>query len=115
MPVASLNTAVICEKPLRDSERVLSSPGAAGQGRLDREGDLLFDLDRRQRRRGGIDLDLLVGDVGDGVDRQPRQCDAAEEHQDRRQRDDDPAALDLQTDDALNPGCAPPRPSRARP
>jgi len=27
MLVFSSNTAVICEKPLRDSERVLSSPG----------------------------------------------------------------------------------------
>lgn len=28
MSVRSVNTAVTCEKPLRDSERVLSRPGA---------------------------------------------------------------------------------------
>lgn len=39
-------------------------------GDLDREGDKLLDLLRRQRGRHGDDLNLVVGDVGHGIDRQ---------------------------------------------
>jgi hypothetical protein len=48
--------------------------------------DVLLDLDGRQRRGGGDDLDLDVGDVGDGVDRELER--RAHAHDDEQQRGD---------------------------
>ncbi|MGY3465752.1 hypothetical protein ACVW0I_002623 [Bradyrhizobium sp. LM6.11] len=42
--------------------------GRAGERRFDWKGDLFLDLDRRERGREGIDLDLDVGHIGDGID-----------------------------------------------
>ncbi len=42
----------------------------AGQGSFHGEGDAFFDLDGREARIDGVDLHLLVGDVGHRVDRQ---------------------------------------------
>ena len=50
----------------------------AGERGLDAEGDLLFDFDRRERRRDGVDLHLVVGDVGHRVDRYARERPCAE-------------------------------------
>ena len=58
----------------------------AGKRGLDREGDLLLDLDRRKRRRDGVDLHLVVGDVGNGVDRQLCQRKRAEARDDDAER-----------------------------
>ena len=60
------------EAVARERARVFEARDA-GERRLDREGDLLLDLDRRERRRDGVDLHLVVGDVGHRVDRQPRE------------------------------------------
>ena len=48
----------------------LVDAGQAVHRRLDREGQVLLDLERRQPGRAGQDRDLRVGDVGDRVDRQ---------------------------------------------
>jgi hypothetical protein len=42
--------------------------GRAGKCRFDRKRDLFLDLDRRERGREGIDPDLDVGHIGDGID-----------------------------------------------
>ena len=52
---------------------VVSQARDAGHGRLHREGDELFHLGRGQGSRDGVDLDLLVGDVGHRVDRQAHE------------------------------------------
>jgi hypothetical protein len=91
--------------------------GRAGQRGLDREGDLLLDFDRRQRGRDGVDLNLLVGDVGHRVDRQPGQPIDAEHGGDGAEGDDNPAAIDGKIDDRSNHVSARPRlrPFPARP
>ena len=89
------------EAVARERARVFQARDAGERG-LDRERDLLLDLDRRQRRRDGVDLHLVVGDVGHGVDRQPRQRTGAERGRDGAERDDEPAAADGEIDDALD-------------
>ena len=48
-------------------------PWRAGERGLNRKRNLLFYFERRERGRKGVDLDLNVGDIGNGVDRQPGQ------------------------------------------
>ena len=84
MSVESVKTAVICEMPCRESERVSTSPGNAGQRRLERKGDLALDLLRPERGRDAGHHHLTVGDVGHGVDRQPDELAQAEAEQHQR-------------------------------
>ena len=60
------------EPELRDGTHLLEA-GQPGDGLLDREGDLLLDLEGRERRRGGVDLDLDRRRVGKRIDRQTEQ------------------------------------------
>jgi len=68
----------------------------------------LFGLKRRIAGRLRIDLDLDVGDVGRGVDRQLLETPDADDgrHEDERQHD--PAMPDRQADDAFKHGDASP-------
>lgn len=57
---------------------------------LDREGDELLDLLRRERGRNGHDLHLVVGDVRHGIDRQGQhRVDAARQQEERGQTDEE--------------------------
>jgi hypothetical protein len=60
-----------------------------GHGALDRDGDVLFDFERRERRRRGDDLHLDVGDVRHGVDGERRGGAAPDEHEEERPEEDD--------------------------
>ena len=52
--------------------------GQAGHRGFDGVGHALFGFERGVTGCLGVDLDLDVGDVGDGVDRQPLKIDDAE-------------------------------------
>src|SRR3546814_6718625 len=71
----------------------------------------------RQGRRGNIDLNLVVGDVGHGVDRQATDRPASDDGGDHRHQQDKPAMRDRQGDDAVDqaqcPCSASPFPSSA--
>src|SRR3546814_19238032 len=56
--------------------------------------DQLLDFDRRKTRVNRIDLNLLVGDVGDGVDRQLGELPDSETRDDEEEEEDRPACLD---------------------
>jgi hypothetical protein len=60
---------------LRSSAVEMRKPAHGG---LDRKRDALFDFQRRVAQRPAIDLDLNVGDIGNGVDRKPREIPGAE-------------------------------------
>ncbi len=96
MSVPSLNTTVTTREPvLRDRADLASSAAGPAIGALDRDADVLLDLDRRQRGRGGDHLHLHVGDV-----RAPRRSAArsAERTPDHRRTTASPPAP--------APGCA---------
>ena len=66
----------------------------AGHPRLDREGDALLDLKRREPRSVGIDLHLDVGDVRHGIDRKAREVPDAEGAHHEHADHDQPALMD---------------------
>ncbi|MGY3460561.1 hypothetical protein ACVWW5_006011 [Bradyrhizobium sp. LM3.4] len=68
MSVLSVKTAVTWAKPFARKRTGQFQTGRAGERRFDWKGDLFLDLDRRERGREGIDLDLDVGHIGDGID-----------------------------------------------
>jgi hypothetical protein len=63
------NCRDLAESVARDGAGALQARNTS-QRRLDRESHLLFDFHRREGGRGGVDLDLHIGNVGDGVNRQ---------------------------------------------
>ena len=73
-----------------------------GQDILDLERDLLFHLDRRQRRCDGVDLHLVVGDIRHGIDRQLVERPDTERAGNRGQQHDEPAITDRQVEDFLD-------------
>src|SRR6185295_14951121 len=73
---------------------------------LDRERDLFLDLERRQRREQRVDLDLVVRDVGHGVDRQPAQRRDADRRRHEREHEDEPSVLDRETENGFEHRCA---------
>ena len=75
--------------------------GNACHGRFKGIGDLSFDLFGRQRRRDGGDLNLPVGDVGHGVDRELRQFEQAKRGDERRNKDDEPSEADGSLDESF--------------
>ena len=81
--------------------RVFEGRGA-GQDIFDLERDLLFHLDRRQRRCDGIDLHLVVGHVRDGIDRQLVERPDAKGAGDGGQQHDEPAVTDRKVEDFLD-------------
>ena len=58
-------------------------PPQATDGLFHWESDLLFDLDRRQRRRDGVDLDLYRRGIRKSVDGQLRQGEGTRDSQTR--------------------------------
>jgi len=66
----------------------------AGDRRLDREGDALFGFERGKARRLAVDLDLDVGDVGGGVNRQALEAPDADRAEQNDNCDDRPAKAD---------------------
>src|SRR3546814_18128241 len=66
-------------------------PGNAGKRDFDRISDQLLDFDRRETRVNRIDLNLLVGDVGDGVDRQLGELPDSETRAEEEEEEDRPA------------------------
>ena len=56
-------------KPKPDIERMDLHARRAGEARRQRIGDLVVDILRRAPRPVGEDDDLLLADVGDGIDR----------------------------------------------
>ncbi len=73
----------------------------ARQSRLDRKGDLLLDLHRRQCRRFGVDLHLLVGDVRHGINGQALQGIPAQTSRRGGQEHHQQAVLNGKADDAF--------------
>src|SRR3546814_11714015 len=71
------------------------------------KGDLRFDQFGRQGRRGNIDLNLAVGDVGHGVDRQATDRPASDDGGDHRHQQDKQAMRDRQGDDAVDQAQSP--------
>src|SRR5690606_26986113 len=57
-----------------------------------------------ERRRGDVHLHLVVGDVGNGVDRKAREPPATDDRGDERYEQDEPATLDGECDDAVDHG-----------
>jgi hypothetical protein len=93
-------------------------PGNPRQRGFDREGDLPFDLLGRQRGRACGDLDLIIGDVGNGVDRQTGQGPGADQRGDGGDEQHEPAPRDREIDDGGDHVSGPHarlRPWRARP
>ena len=87
MSVFSVKMAVTCEKPLREIERVLSRPGMPASAVSIRKVTCFSISAGDSAGRRGVDLHLLVGDVGHGVDRQPGQRPSAERDDRRGRRD----------------------------
>ena len=95
-----MKTAVTCAKPLRESERVYSRPGmpasAVSTGKV-----TCFSMSTGESDGAdGVDLHLVVGDVGHGVDRQPGQREDAEAGRQQRQEQHQPALVDREGEDA---------------
>src|SRR3546814_9920507 len=81
----------VCSSDLVTAQRTgIFEAGNAGERGLDRKGDLRFDQFGRQGRRGNIDLNLVVGDVGHGVDRQATDRPASDDGGDHRHQQDKP-------------------------
>ena len=74
----------------------------ARESRFDRERDLFLDLDRRKRRRDGVDLNLDIGHVRHGIDRKLGQRPSAGNRGGERHEQDEPAASDRECKDALH-------------
>ena len=74
----------------------------ARERRFDRERDLLLDLDRRKRRRDGVDLNLDIGHVRNGIDRKLGQRPSAGNCRSERHEQDEPAAADRECEDTLH-------------
>jgi hypothetical protein len=70
MSVPSSKTTVTADRPNLETERTSSRAGRPDMAELDGEGDEPLDLLGRQARAVREHLDLDVGDVGHGVDRQ---------------------------------------------
>ncbi len=92
--------------------------GNAGERGFDRERYLPLYLIRRQRRGHHVYLDLVVGDVRDGIDREALERERAEQRCDPGEEQDEPSALNGEGDEAtnhrINP-CPFRRPCRVRP
>ena len=67
MSTSSRKTTVTTERPYLEIERISVVPRKTRHRALDGDGDVLLDLDRGERGRGGDDLHLHVRDVGYGV------------------------------------------------
>ena len=91
-----LREAVPRKRPRRFQSRYSRERG------LQRDGDLLLDLDRRKRRRDGVDLHLDVGHVRNGVDRELRQRPETGRGGDERDEQDEPPAPYRKVDDPLD-------------
>jgi hypothetical protein len=74
----------------------------SGERGFNRERDLFLDLGRGQGRRNGIDLNLVVRDVGNGVDWQPDEGPDAPSGRHCRQQYNKPSLPDGKCKDALN-------------
>jgi len=93
------------EAVARERARRLEA-GDAREGRLDRERDLLLDLERRERRGERVDLHLVVGDVRDGVDRQVHERPRAHDRRRQREQEHDLAPVDREPEDGFEHGSA---------
>ena len=102
MSVLSVKTAVIWAKPLREKERVDFEARRAGEGCFDRKRHLLLDLDRRERRSDGVNLDLDIGHVRHGIDRKLGQRPSAGNRGGERHEQDEPAAADRERENMLH-------------
>ena len=76
--------------------------GNAGHLDLDGDGDLALDLLGRAARPLGDDLDVVVGDVGIGFNRQGAEGDDAPRGEDDRAAQHQPAAPKSEIDDRAN-------------
>ncbi len=74
----------------------------ARERRFDRIRDLLLDLDWRQRRSDGVDLDLDIGHVRHGIDRKLGQRPGARNRGSERNEQDEPAAVDRECENTLH-------------
>ena len=91
------------EAVARERARGLESRDAQ-ERRLHDEGHLLLDLEGRERGSDRVDLDLVVGDVRDSVDRQALELEQANGSDDRREHDDQPAVLDREVEQGFEHG-----------
>ena len=64
-------------------------PGDAAHFTFEREGDLFFNFLRRKSRYGRVDLDLRIGDVRHGIERQKELRFPIDESGLRREFDDE--------------------------
>ena len=94
MFVFSVKTAVTCEKPLRESERVYSRPGVPASAVSMRKVTCFSISTGESAGAMRVDLHLVVGDVRHGVDRQARQRPRAERHAASAASTDEPAPPD---------------------
>ena len=78
--------------------------GNAGQCVLDGERHLFLDLDGREAGRDGVDLHLVVGDVGHRVDRKPLERVHAQRPDHHGQQQHKPAVLDGEMKDGFKHG-----------
>ena len=91
-------------EPVAAERTSIFKAGDAGERGLDRERDLLLDLIGGEGRSDDVDLHLVVGDVGNGVDRELAQRADAEQSRGDREKQDKPALLDGEGDDATDHG-----------
>ncbi|EAU66886.1 hypothetical protein STIAU_3193 [Stigmatella aurantiaca DW4/3-1] len=91
---------------LGDGAKLLGARQAAHR-RLDGHGDEPFHLHGAKPRRGGEDLHLHVGDIGDRVDGQLAQGPESEGRDDRGQQEDEDAVLDRKMDELIEHGADP--------
>ena len=76
----------------------------AGHRRLNRKGDTLLGLQRRVAGCVGVDLDLHIGDVGHGVDRQTLIAEDAQGSHAQHTQQHQPALRDGKADDFFKHG-----------
>jgi len=81
--------------------------GEAGEGGLDGGGDVLLDFEGREGGGFGVDLDLVIGEVGDGVDGEIEGGVDADADEGEGEGDDEEAVLDAPGEEAINHGRAP--------
>ena len=101
MLVPSWKVTTTWERPNFEIERSDSSPGSPEMDLLDGKGDLLLDLLRPEGRRDGVDLHLHRGGVGEGVDVEVKQRQAAHGRQDQRSADDQETVTQREVDDPV--------------
>lgn len=94
-------------QPVARQRAGLFQAGQAGHHGLDRVGDALLGLQRRIARRGRVDLHLHVGDIGHGVDGQPRVVVDADGGHGQRDEQHHPALFDGKADQAFKHVCSP--------